>query len=131
MTSPFGFPSLTFERAFLQLNPATKMWIQFKSNQIASVGRFGPCELSALKQEMKTRFGPAASAGNPPLTEVAIQQVLQRMRQELASVAGGAQPASPELQKKLQQQMMLLQLLGNVSKSYHDTAKGTIQNLRG
>jgi len=105
------------------------MWIQLKSHQIASVGRFGPCELSALTQEMKTRFGPAASAGNPPLMEVAVHQVLQRMRQELASAGGDAPPASLELQRQLQHQTMMMQLLSNVLKTRHETVTNAISNI--
>ena len=126
MTSPLA---LTFQRAFLQLDPVIKMWIQSKSNQFASVGRFGPCELNSLTQEMTARFGQTASAGNPPLTEVAVNQVLQRMKQQLASAGSGASPDTAELQKKLQQQQMLLQLLSNVSKSRHETVTNAISNL--
>jgi hypothetical protein len=121
MTTPTALRSSLFQQAFLGLDAATRMWIQMRAQQIASAGVFGATEISAFRQQVVARFGPAAATGAPSLVEIAIWHVLQVT----------AQSRYLNLQNSLQPQQQMMQTLSNISKLLHDTATSVISNLRG
>ena len=139
MTIPTALTSLACQQAFLKLDSATRMWIQMKAQQFASIGRFGPTEINSLKQQVILRFGPSATTGSPCLVEIASWLVLQTMAQKsvtastAVSSAGSittSQLQNMDLQNNPRTQQQLLQTLSNVSRQLHDTSQSIISNLR-
>ena len=81
---------------------------------------FGATEISAFRQQVVARFGPAAATGSPSLVETAIWYVLQAM----------AQRQTLNLQTSPQSQQQVMQTLSNISTLLHNTAMNTISNLK-
>jgi hypothetical protein len=65
------------------------------------------------------------------MTEARALEYMRELEDELASVGDDAQLANVDLQNALQKQQQTLQMMSNMSKSLHDTAKSIIRKLGG
>ena len=60
---------------------------------------------------------------------LSLQTGLSVLEEELATIGDDAQLANIDLQNTLQKQQQVLQMMSNIMKSLHDTAKSTIQRI--
>jgi hypothetical protein len=72
-----------------------------------------------------------AQSGTTQLTETEILGVLDDIESDMATLGDIGQMAALDLQDNLQKTSMIMQLMSNIMKQYHDTLMGIINNIRG
>src|SRR5439155_21312866 len=60
-----------------------------------------------------------------------LEDEIKKWEEKLNSIGDDAQLANVDLQNILQKQQQTLQMMSNISKMLHDTAKSVIRNMRG
>jgi hypothetical protein len=63
-------------------------------------------------------------------TAAEVRAAIARWEESLNAIGDDSQLANVDLQNWLQKQQQILQMLSNISKQLHDTAKSVIQNMR-
>lgn len=125
-------PALAQDTSSIVLVLLRQSYLQATEDLQASAARvnFYNEQKKALRSEL-SRLRGMLNGTSDPAARAELELDIKDVEEELQTVGDDAQLANVDLQRALQQQQQLMQIMSSISKSLHDTAMSTIRKIGG